>query len=245
MITDTHLYDDARRLVAAASSAGLNLRLLGGIAVFHLCPTARREGMQRSYKDIDFAGRADERVALQNLFTGQGYEPDREFNLLNGANRLIFRSTDGNRHVDVFLDQFRMCHTFDLRERLDLHPLTLAPTDLLLTKLQVVHATENDLRDMFALLSDLPLDDAPGAIDTAHIAHLAARDWGLYRTLTLSLDRLEQWAADRPAYGPYRLPDQIALLRHAIEARPKTMAWKMRARIGDRVRWYDVPEESG
>lgn len=239
------LYDDARRLVAAADGAGLSLRLLGGLAVFHLCPTARHPEFSRSYKDIDMVGLARERAALQRLFTEHGYEPDREFNLLHGAQRLIFRHASDERHVDVFLDRFQMCHTFDLRDRLPLHPATLPPADLLLTKLQVVEATENDLRDLFALLSDLPLGAEPGAIDVAYIAQLAARDWGVYRTLTLSLERLERWAAGRPAYGAYRVSSQIAALREAIEAQPKTMAWKMRARIGDRVRWYDIPEEGG
>lgn len=239
------LYDDARRLVAAADGSGLRLRLLGGMAVFHLCPTARHPEFSRSYKDIDMVGLARERGALQRLFIDHGYEPDREFNLLHGAQRLIFRHTADERHIDVFLDRFQMCHTFDLRDRLHLHSVTLPPTDLLLTKLQVVEATENDLRDLFALLSDLPLGAEPGAIDAAYIAHAAARDWGVYRTLTLSLERLEQWSAGRPTYGVYRVSSQIAALRAVIEQCPKTMAWKMRARIGDRVRWYDIPDEGG
>jgi hypothetical protein len=61
----------------------------------------------------------------------------------------------------------------------------------------------------------------------------------------LSLERLEQWSAGRPTYGVYRVSAQIAALRAAIEAHPKTVAWKMRARIGDRVRWYDIPDEGG
>jgi hypothetical protein len=244
MPVDT-LYDDARRLVAAADGAGLSLRLLGGIAIYHLCPTARHPDFERSYKDIDMVGLARERATLQRLFIDHGYEPDREFNLLHGMQRLIFRHTADERHIDVFLDRFQMCHTFDLRDRLHLHPATLTPADLLLTKLQVVEATENDLRDLFALLSDLPLGAEPGAIDVAYIAQLAARDWGLYRTLALSLDRLDRWTVGRPVYGAYRVSSQIAVLRETIEAQPKTMAWKMRARIGDRVRWYDIPDEGG
>ncbi|ABU56268.1 conserved hypothetical protein [Roseiflexus castenholzii DSM 13941] len=244
MPVDT-LYDDARRLIAAADGAGLSLRLLGGIAIYHLCPTARHPDFERSYKDIDMVGLARERATLQRLFIDHGYEPDREFNLLHGMQRLIFRHTADERHIDVFLDRFQMCHTFDLRDRLHLHPATLTPADLLLTKLQVVEATENDLRDLFALLSDLPLGAEPGAIDVAYIAQLAARDWGLYRTLALSLDRLDRWTVGRPVYGAYRVSSQIAVLRETIEAQPKTMAWKMRARIGDRVRWYDIPDEGG
>lgn len=237
------LYDDARRLISAADGAGLCLRLLGGIAVFHLCPTARQADLSRLYKDIDMVGLAKDRAALQRLFVDHGYEPDREFNLLHGAHRLIFRRPSDDRQVDVFLDRFQMCHTFDLRDRLHLYPETLPPADLLLTKLQVVEATENDLRDMFALLSDLPIGSTPGSIDVSYIAQLAARDWGVYRTIMLSLDRLEQWSANRAITGMFRVAQQIAMLREAIESHPKTIAWKVRARLGDRVRWYDIPDE--
>jgi hypothetical protein len=32
-------------------------------------------------------------------------------------------------------------------------------------------------------------------------------------------------------------------LRQALEHEPKSMRWKMRAAVGDRVRWYELPEE--
>ncbi|MDG6996991.1 MAG: hypothetical protein JRN52_13810, partial [Nitrososphaerota archaeon] len=31
-------------------------------------------------------------------------------------------------------------------------------------------------------------------------------------------------------------------LRKRIEAEPKSFGWKMRARVGDKVKWYEVPE---
>ena len=38
---------------------------------------------------------------------------------------------------------------------------------------------------------------------------------------------------------------QVATLRKAIEDSPKSTRWRMRARVGDRVKWYDEPEEMG
>jgi hypothetical protein len=35
----------------------------------------------------------------------------------------------------------------------------------------------------------------------------------------------------------------IRALLGRIEEEPKTFGWKMRTKIGDRKRWYDLPEE--
>ena len=36
----------------------------------------------------------------------------------------------------------------------------------------------------------------------------------------------------------------LAALGRAIEAAPKSLRWKARARVGERVRWYEQPEET-
>jgi hypothetical protein len=34
------------------------------------------------------------------------------------------------------------------------------------------------------------------------------------------------------------------VLREAAETAPKSLRWKARAKVGDRVRWYEMPEET-
>jgi hypothetical protein len=34
-------------------------------------------------------------------------------------------------------------------------------------------------------------------------------------------------------------------LRKRIDAEPKSTKWKLRARVGERVQWYEEPEEVG
>lgn len=250
-----NLHAESLRIIAAAQAMNITMRLLGGLAVFHLCPTTRHTGLSRVYKDIDLLALSTQRGPLQQLLLAEGYEPDQAFNLLNGGSRMIFRHSQSGCQIDIFLDHFSMCHSFDLRQRLHLHRLTLTPADLLLTKLQVVHATEHDLCDLFALLSDLPISsgsigtakadraDSTGMIDSGYIVRLAANDWGLYHTLELSLQRLESWSQSRAASGAYGIVEQIQLLRELLQQQPKSMPWKLRARLGERVRWYDIPEE--
>ena len=40
-----------------------------------------------------------------------------------------------------------------------------------------------------------------------------------------------------------RIEARAAELLRRIEAEPKSRAWRLRAKIGERKRWYEVPEE--
>jgi hypothetical protein len=74
-------------------------------------------------------------------------------------------------------------------------------------------------------------------------------DWGWWRTITLNLDRITALASGDgqrlvPAGGKHDPVEQLAVLSQAIEATPKSLRWKARARVGERVRWYEQPEET-
>jgi hypothetical protein len=53
-----------RDLAEEAAAAGLALRLIGGVAVWVRCPSARTAPLARTYGDIDFVGRARDRKAI-------------------------------------------------------------------------------------------------------------------------------------------------------------------------------------
>lgn len=236
---------EARRLTASAQRTGTVLKLTGGLGVYFHSPSAREGPLRRDYRDLDFVSLAAQRQAVRRLLEELGYEPDVPFNTLQGHRRLRFWDTLHNREVDVFLDQFRMCHTIDLRERLHTEDVCLTPADLLLTKMQIVEINQKDLLDILALLVDHPTADGDAdTINRAYIAGLAAQNWGLYRTLQLNTPRVLD------ALAHLALPAEPARTRlngvwQAIETSPKTRAWRLRARIGDRLRWYEVPEEGG
>ena len=136
-----------------------------------------------------------------------------------------------------------MCHTFDFRDRLQLEPLTLPAADLLLTKLQVVDAEEKDLVDGLALLLDHESGATPGELDTAHIARMCAREWGLHATVERSLAKLEARADALDAAPRQRVREAIAALREQMDSEPKSARWRARARVGTRKKWYAQPEE--
>jgi hypothetical protein len=148
--------DEGLRLVDAADAQGVVLRLVGGVAIWARCPSARRAPLARPYNDIDFVTRSGSTAAVTAFFAGQGYAPNRMFNALHGARRLMYADQARGPVVDVLVDRFAMCHQLDLRDRLPPGARTLPLADLLLTKLQVVELNEKDL--LAFLLVDL---DAP------------------------------------------------------------------------------------
>jgi hypothetical protein len=240
----TDLVEEAVRLTDAAGAAGLALRITGGVAVAMSCPSAATAPLRRDYADIDAVGRGRERGELVSLLAGAGYEADRGYNVLQGANRLLFHDPAHGRQLDVFLDEVEMCHRIDLRERIDCGRRTLTPADLLLLKLQIVETNRKDLADVAALLLDHDFTGDDAGIDLSHLTRLGAGDWGLWRTTTMIARRVEAFAAAEldPARAEH-VHRQVRRFLEAMETVPKTRRWRLRARVGDRKRWYEVPEE--
>ena len=241
--------DEAKRVLDEAKERGIILRLFGGVAVKYHCPSATHRSLQRSYPDLDFFGRGKQGREVRKLFTDLGYEPNQRFNALHGATRLIYEDGKSQRVVDIFLDVFRMCHTLHLGDRLTLDDYTIPISDLLLTKLQVVETNEKDIQDLIAILKDHDVVERIDSgdrevIDTGYISTLCANDWGLCKTISLTLKKLLTFL---PKYGleleaKQVLEARIDKLLHAIETVPKSLKWKLRDKVGERKRWYDLPE---
>lgn len=237
---------EAKRVVESAARAGLTIRILGGVAVRMQAPS-ETPVLPRRIGDIDLAIRQGGWRTLADFLKSSGYVGDDMFNALNGARRLLFFDVANNRKLDVFVGEFEMCHSIQIAGRLEKDPMTIPLAELLLTKLQIVQLTERDLRDIYSIAYHHQISTGDGSeIEADFIADLCAKDWGLWRTCTstiqLCLTRL-------PDYGlPPEVSDVIAArlsaLLKEIERAPKTTRWKLRARVGERVRWYDEPEEN-
>jgi hypothetical protein len=242
--------DDVRgegeRIGRAAVANGLALRLMGGVGIWLVSPSVRRPPFERPYGDFDLAvAKGDARRATAFL-EAAGYAPEKLFNAIHGATRLNFSHPDGRWPIDVVIDEVRMSHRIDLRGRLGGPAPTLTLADLLLTKLQIWEINAKDLGDIACLLADHDVADQedPDTIDRRRITALAAADWGLCHTIERNLRGVaEELRRRAPSGAPLDPAAQAAGLIAAIEAAPKTMGWKARARVGERVRWYETPEE--
>jgi len=235
---------EGKRLLAAASSQSVPLRLLGGVAIGLRAPGELAPAFRRTYADLDFVTAKKGASAASQLFRTEGYEPHVAFNALHGGERLLFFDDDNGRQVDVFVGAFSMCHRIPLDGRIEVDPVSIPLAELLLTKLQVVQLNEKDVRDALAILHDHPVGEGDGAtLNADRVAELCSSDWGLWRTITQNLVACRGFADTYDVPERETLDERLDALLDRIEAEPKSRAWKLRARIGDRKRWYELPEE--
>jgi hypothetical protein len=244
---------EALRLIGLANDQGLQVRLMGGLSFHARCPqwTAR---IERERRDIDLATRAKDRKALSALMESQGYSADRQFNSLYGHKQLYFVDEARGRPVDVLIDRMEMCHRFEFADRLAVDSPTVPLAEMLLSKLQIARINRKDILDALALLSEYPLGAGDiGTINLGRIVALCSADWGWWRTITGNLDKFRLFFNTEVQPGElefsreprFDLLAQLATLRGAIDAAPKSTRWKLRAQVGDRVTWYQEPEEVG
>ena len=240
--------DEAERLTATARAAKVGLRLMGGLGVWMVSPSVRVPPFAREYGDLDFAVRRRDSRAVTPFLVGEGYVAERMFNSIHGAQRLNFGHPNGQWTIDVVIDALRMSHVIDLHGRLDPGPPTIDLADLLLTKLQVWEINAKDLADITCLLADRPLSDAGSgdreAVAVGRIVALTGSDWGICHTLERNLSQVAGFARERrPAGAAFDPAVQAEALLAGIAAGRKSAGWRARALIGERMRWYETPEE--
>lgn len=251
-LTHDDLATRARSLVDGAADAGVVFRAVGGVGVrLQLNRTRARYDILRAVpRDIDLVSERRPPGAIKAIFIERGYEPDDRLIAWRGDRRHIYYLRDPTGaillHVDLFIESPPACHRIDLRDRL-LPGVALHPTDLLLLKLQIVEINEKDLIDAAFLLLEHPVakgGNAQAEVDAGRISRLLAEDWGFHRTATTNLKKLSEVAralldkdeALAVASGSEGLLD-------AIEDEPKTRKWRLRAKLGTRMQWYEEVEE--
>jgi hypothetical protein len=240
------ILDEARRLATTALERDVPIRLVGGLAVRLRVDEAFHPGLSREYKDIDFVTLKGRGRQVAGFLEEMGYEPQKQFNAMNGHERLLFHDIANERQLDVFVGAFRMCHRIPITDRIILDPLTLPLAELLLTKLQIVNLNEKDLRDIVAILHHHEIGDTDGdTINANRVAQLCAEDWGLWRTCKMNVERVRTGLQYYDIAHEERLivEQRVERLWERIDAEPKPRAWRLRDRIGDRKRWYQEPEE--
>jgi hypothetical protein len=239
---------EADRILHFARECQITIRLLGGIGVWFSSPSAAKPPYARQYNDLDFVALRRQSAKVESLFSDLGYRTKGLFNKLQGDSRLQFFDERDDRRVDIFLDKFSMCHEFDFRDRLELAERTLSPADLLLTKLQVVEINKKDILDSVVLVLDNPLADGNRVkgqfVEKNRIVSMAASDWGNYRTFSMNIRKILEMLPSMqiPEADKSKVTRRLSDLLKAIEDSPKSMSWKLRARVGDNVRWYVLPE---
>ena len=213
--------NELKRILKASDEAGILLRVIGSLAFQMHCPKYGylQEAMGRAYTDIDFAGYSSQAKEIKKLMIDLGYTERRE----------------------VF------CHAIYWADRLEVDSPTIPLAEMLLEKMQIVRINEKDVIDTIMLLLEHPLGDIDDeTINIKLIAKLCSTSWGLWRTTTMNLDKVRQLAH---GYGELKdehkahIESQVASALERLEQEPKSLAWRLRSRVGDRVKWYKEVDE--
>jgi hypothetical protein len=241
--------DEALAIVRGASERGIPVRLVGGLAVRVLTPDFPPR--VRDALDLVLASVSSATAALTAFLGERGYVPDKTFNALYGRKQLFFAHGGSGRALDVVVDRLEMSHTLEFKDRIERLPYTLDPLDILLSKLQIFELNDKDAQDVVYLLSAYPVGDSDqvGTIDLRVFRQIVGEDWGWWRTVTMNLDRIgglleaerERLVPPAASIDPVK---QLKALQQAAEEAPKSRRWKMRARLGERKRWYQIAEET-
>jgi hypothetical protein len=240
-----------RRIIAEADARRVPLRIMGGAAIRIHCPDHRLlyERLKRDPKhDMDFVTYSKFRTSTKKLFTDMRYVPYVSLMLTGttGRSRQIYNDKDGNKAIDVFLDKLEMSHVIDFSDRLEKDSPTVPLAELLLQKLQIVEINEKDIQDAIILLAEHDIGKTDEEqVNGPYIAATLGNQWGFYYTVSENLRKLKEFAEKYPIADQDKqaVNERIGKLRALIEQQPKTLQWKLRARVGTSTKWYNVVEE--
>ncbi len=263
------LMAEAMSIIDAAREQGVKLRLTGGLAIRRYCTDL--DFMEREYSDIDVIGLSDQRKEMHPVFQGLGYVENRYVTQATDAGQLQYIKAEalegmkaeaaaeaaGERsayepplvdHVDIFLDVMRMDHDVDVHDRLEIDDYAISPADAFIAKMQIGKINQKDVHDVIALVKDVPLRDADddASIDMLHIAEVCSKDWGLYQDITTNIDIALAMVDD---YGlteaqQDRVYARLAAVKESVEDASKSLGWRLRATVGERVAWRREIEDT-
>ncbi len=241
--------NELKTILKASENAGIIMRVIGSLAFQMHCPQFGylQAAMGRAYTDIDFGAYSRQSKQIAEMMTGLGYVENREVFIASEGERAIFDKPGTGLHVDVFYEKLDFCHTIYWKDRLEVDSPTIPLTELLLEKMQIVQINEKDIIDTIMLLLEHPLGDTDTeTINIKLAAQLCANEWGLWRTTTMNLNKVKQLAGhytQLTSEQQSKVKSQVDAILARLESEPKPLAWKIRNRVGDRVKWYkDVDE---
>jgi hypothetical protein len=236
------------QVIQTATEGGAVVRSIGALAIRAHCPRFRYIEYQlgRYLTDFDLVAYSRDREKLEKIIEPMNFKENREIRMMTSGERLLYLTPDG-MHFDIFFDRLNMCHEIDLKGRLELDYPTVSLVDLLLAKMQIVEINEKDLIDTMVLLLEHNLGNtSKETVDVLYLRSLCAWDWGLWRTVTMNLEKVKNYLLSTPGLSQEDREDgvgKVAVLLKEIEAEPKSLKWRIRAKIGDKKRWYrDVSE---
>jgi len=84
-------------------------------------------------------------------------------------------------------------------------------------------------------------------VNGTYLAKLCANDWGICKTFTTVIGKTQIMldSFDLSDREKQTARDRLKRILDLIEAEPKSMSWKMRARVGEKAAWCKLPDDMG
>jgi len=225
------------------------MRLIGALAFFTRCKKYNfiQKKLGREFTDIDFVSYSKFTRRIIEFLKACGYEEDVQVTQLFGESRLLFHDFDNERHIDVFLDALSFSHVIPLKGRLENDKITIPLAELFLEKMQIAKINEKDLIDTIMLLREFDFGETDdNQINVDIITRLLSRDWGFWKTVTDNLSILANYLQKVPylnAEDKRVVNERIVKIKKLMDETPKSLKWKIRSMIGEKVKWYQDVEE--
>jgi hypothetical protein len=249
MVETQTVVAEANRILGQLKPKDTSLRLMGACAIRVGMPAFGRlyDSLDRPLSDLDFAAFSKEARKIEPILNGLGYTQDRRIVGFHEAQRNFYYSEAAHLKLDIFFDRLAMCHTIEFKDRLHLTFPTIPPSDILLEKMQIVQIAVKDLKDTVILLRGQQLSEIDDStINIRYISKLLADDWGFWYTVMSNLDKVKNYGLTLTQLSEADKQDvsqKIDSLKERFNSEPKSFRWKMRARVGPSVKWYNEVED--
>jgi len=242
---------EALEIIEAANKNSIPLRMIGALGIYRHCPNSKHmyAQMKRVPTDIDLIGYSKYSRKTIDFMKSQGYVPSSErLMALYGMQRQMYQSERSGRQIDIFFDKLEMCHTIDIKDRLEVDYPTISPADFLLEKMQIVEINEKDVKDTIILIKEHEIENSDdNVINMEYVAKLLSEDWGFYYTVKTNLNKLREFL---PNYSTLieddrkTVNERVSRIIERMEKEPKSLRWKIREKQGTKKKWYrDVEVE--
>jgi len=236
--------EQVEKITRLARERKVLLRLVGALAFNLHCPEYNHFHikLKRVFTDIDFASRVAYLEPIRDLFRELGWDEDVTVTTLYGSERMIFNDPKSGLHSDIFFDKLDFCHVLPLADRLEADPLTIPLAELFLEKSQIVKINEKDIIDIIMLLREHPVGDSDDeTVNGKVIARICANDWGFWRTTVMNMEKVRgmlEVYEGLTAEDKQTVSERLQQIQDLMDQEPKPLSWKMRNRVGDRVKWW-------
>ena len=233
-------------LVDEAGARGQVLRLVGSTGIRLHCPPAAAalDRLGRPAKDIDVVCRHEDRKGLRRLLEERGWEVDRDLLVAMEGRRYAFRHLASGLELDVFVDRLEFCHTIELRDRLGARERDRAgrgsPAAEAPDRPPDGHRPDGRGRRCWP-----PTRWRPGRAPGGRPARRSTPGtWpGCWpATGGSTTPPPPTWpgcaTARRATAAAAVVAERVDALLAAIGEAPKSVSWRARARVGERMQWW-------